>query len=358
MTTYQLTAIYTHGLRGLIGAYALTVLGMGLAYVQRRSALVELCRVPLRAVRLCALGLLTWAIGRSYLDPVVRWGMPSSAWAWRSVSGCPRLHGRPAESARQADVAVRTWRSIAQRPAAAECSAGSCNSPASTYPRRMKPSTSNCSGRPVRARAQPSVGCFGLPWTRRPRHHRRSGRQLPDALSTIRSAGIRFSIPSTSVRPVGRCLANWKQPTISSSSPALSSLNMATLRTRMEGLRAGAVWRHHPSTSRREGNRSRPAVPATDQRLRQGAARPGRRYGRRAVSRIQQCPHVRCDSLGAQRRGRYARSCRNADRPATLGSQLGALGHRRAVPPLLRRTNRRPALADFRHGCGSPSSRP
>ena len=79
MTTSQLAAIYTHGLRGLIGAYALALLGMGLAHVQRRATLSELHRVPLRALRLCALGLSAWAIGRSYLDPVVRWGAATNA---------------------------------------------------------------------------------------------------------------------------------------------------------------------------------------------------------------------------------------------------------------------------------------
>jgi type IV secretory pathway TraG/TraD family ATPase VirD4 len=79
MTTFQLTAIYTHGLRGLIGAYALALFGMGLAHVQRRAPLFEPYRLPLRAAKLCALGLLSWAIGRSYLDPVVRWGASSSA---------------------------------------------------------------------------------------------------------------------------------------------------------------------------------------------------------------------------------------------------------------------------------------
>jgi type IV secretory pathway TraG/TraD family ATPase VirD4 len=79
MTTFQLTATYTHGLRGLIGAYALAVFGMGLAYVQRRATLPDLYRLPLRAVRLCTLALVTWAIGRLYLDPVVRWGAANSA---------------------------------------------------------------------------------------------------------------------------------------------------------------------------------------------------------------------------------------------------------------------------------------
>src|SRR5450432_1283196 len=73
MTTLQFTATYTHGLRGLISAYVVSVFGMGFAYVQRQAGLRDLHRLPLSAARLCALALLTWAIARSFLDPFVRW---------------------------------------------------------------------------------------------------------------------------------------------------------------------------------------------------------------------------------------------------------------------------------------------
>ena len=73
MTTFQFTATCTHGLRGLAGAYLLSVFGLALAYVQRRAGLGELHRLPLRAAKLGALALLSWALGRCFLDPVVRW---------------------------------------------------------------------------------------------------------------------------------------------------------------------------------------------------------------------------------------------------------------------------------------------
>jgi type IV secretory pathway TraG/TraD family ATPase VirD4 len=73
MTTLQFTSTYTHGLRGLAGAYVLSALGMGFAHVQRRSVPSELHRLPLRAAWLCGVALLSWAITRSLLDPFVRW---------------------------------------------------------------------------------------------------------------------------------------------------------------------------------------------------------------------------------------------------------------------------------------------
>jgi type IV secretory pathway TraG/TraD family ATPase VirD4 len=73
MTTLQFTATYTHGFRGLIGAYGLSIIGIGLAYVQRRAGAPELYRLPLRAAKLCVVALVTWAISRQFSDPFVRW---------------------------------------------------------------------------------------------------------------------------------------------------------------------------------------------------------------------------------------------------------------------------------------------
>ncbi len=80
MTTLQFTTTYTHGLRGLIGAYLLSVIGIGFAYVQRRPEALELYHLPLRAARLCVVALLVWAISRSFFDPFVRWDESSTAY--------------------------------------------------------------------------------------------------------------------------------------------------------------------------------------------------------------------------------------------------------------------------------------
>ena len=81
MTTLQFTATYSHGLRGLIGAYLLTVLGVGFAYVRRRAGLIELSQLPLRAARLCVVALLALAISSTFLDPFVRWDESGRAWS-------------------------------------------------------------------------------------------------------------------------------------------------------------------------------------------------------------------------------------------------------------------------------------
>ena len=79
MTTLQFTTTYTHGARGLFGAYILTIFAMGAALVQRRVGLIPWLRLPLRAGLVCGLALLSWNIGRSFQSPLLRLDALSNA---------------------------------------------------------------------------------------------------------------------------------------------------------------------------------------------------------------------------------------------------------------------------------------
>ena len=68
MTSLQITAPYTHGLGGLILAYALSLLAMGTAFCQRRAGLAAFLSLPLHAVPVCGFALLCWALTRSLLS--------------------------------------------------------------------------------------------------------------------------------------------------------------------------------------------------------------------------------------------------------------------------------------------------
>jgi type IV secretory pathway TraG/TraD family ATPase VirD4 len=72
MTILQFTTTYTHGWRGLGAAYLLSLFAMGVAHVQRRARLTAYVRLPQRAVRVCALTLIGWSIGHSFLQPLSR----------------------------------------------------------------------------------------------------------------------------------------------------------------------------------------------------------------------------------------------------------------------------------------------
>ena len=70
MNTLQLAAAYTHGVRGLISAYLVTALCMGVGLIQQRASLSDYLRWPIRAALLCGAALAFWALVRSVLPPM------------------------------------------------------------------------------------------------------------------------------------------------------------------------------------------------------------------------------------------------------------------------------------------------
>ena len=312
MTTFQLTAIYTHGLRGLIGAYALALFGMGLAHVQRRAPLFEPYRLPLRAAKLCALGLLSWAIGRSYLDPVVRWGASSSACVGALylttlayVGGLLSLRDKQT---------LRNERGAQLRNA--------CRSPIQRGVLQLAGINISTADEAKHFKLLGTTGT-GKSTAIRELLARRS-RAATAPSSPIRTAAT-CSLPRCAARgsdpeslrpprPDGSCLASSSGLRRRAARPLAHPRSRRRLRTRVEELRA---QRCSVAVTRQAH------APGTDLALLyrllqcpgQGTARTGGWYGGPAISRIQQCPHVRCDPLGAERRGRHARSRRHADRP-------------------------------------------
>ncbi len=73
MTTLQFTTTYTHGLRGLMSAYLLTIIGAGFAYGRRCAGATDLCHLPVRGAKFCVVALAIWEAISTFLDPFVRW---------------------------------------------------------------------------------------------------------------------------------------------------------------------------------------------------------------------------------------------------------------------------------------------
>ena len=69
MTILQILSPHTHGLSGLISAYAITLLALGAAFWARRAELLEFAGLPLRALPVCGVALMCWTIVRSLLAP-------------------------------------------------------------------------------------------------------------------------------------------------------------------------------------------------------------------------------------------------------------------------------------------------
>lgn len=218
MTTLQFTTMYTHGARGLIGAYVLTVIAMGAALVQRRVGLFLWLRLPLRAALVCGLALLSWNIGRSYLSPLLRLDALTNAClgtgflalfayvagllSFRDIENAQTVRGATLHNARRS----RTRHGVLRL--------AGINVPASDEAKHFKLLGTTGTGKStaIRGLLRSALARATAPSSRTPM-------AVISRTSTTLSAAIRFLIRSMRVRPVGHCLASWKAASILNNSP-------------------------------------------------------------------------------------------------------------------------------------------